>query len=633
VKPRKSFGNEGAERFQGRIGGVDRFPNRDDRRTRDRDDRENGERRTRNFDRHSQDKEGEDADGTRRNGLGRGRSDPWFKEGSDAAPPPSQRERIDRTKNWRERDPNDRPSERQSERQSDRPNNRGFDRRWDREQRVEREPEWLDEPAEENPKGHTEEDFKKFMEAMKAGRGGASKSEDKSANPIDRPNPDPAILAEQKKVVSAPPVESGPDKFFAAYGSATLDTSAPVADTKEVTVPKAAKPSRFTSFFSGHEDTRGKTEPPTPAAGPPPLNGMNQPPQPDAEREAFQVLLQKLQRQTLAGTNQPGSPPQLPLSFSENSIPPGAQHHKSDGGISLESFQPYGVDRRADPRLDPRLRPQSHPVQDILSPRPMAPPAQPPAPRPEQSLQDLLMQRHHVPPPNQGGGRMEPNSAAANDNSEFLMRLMQSARNAPEPPRTEQLLSRMPQPAKHANNVPTMSDRDAEYQRERSASQRQIRLPGPPGFLDEQFHNPDGDNRPQPTQILQRPPPPGLDHHMHPFAMAGGGQMPPQRPMIPPPGIINNPRNMPMPPSMFPPNFPPGAFPPLDGMGGPPAPGPGPGPGPRPVQPPPGFYGGPPPGFIPHHGMGNFQGPEGLAFGAPFDGRGMPPPGAAFRRQ
>lgn len=621
--PRKSFGNEGAERFHGRIGSGDRFSNRDDRRAKDRDDRDNGDRRSRNFDPHSQDKEGDDAEATRRNGMTRGRSDPWFKESSEGGAPTSQRERIDRTKNWRERDPN----ERQGDKHGDRTNNRGFDRRWDREQRVEREPEWLDEPADEKPQGHTEEDFKKFMEAMKATRGGgAQKPEAKAPATIEKPAPDSATAPEQK-VVSAPAVGSGPDKFFAAYGSTALDGAAPVVDAKEAPKPKGAKPSRFTSFFSATEDTRGRTEPPTPVAGPPPPNGMNEPQQQNAEKEAFQVLLQKLQRQTLAQSHQPGGGLQAPPNFAEHPAASAAQHQKGEV-VSPEPFQPYGMDRRE----DPRLRMAQHPIQDMLSPRSMPPPAQPPAaPRPEQNLQDLLAQRHHAP--SQGSGRMEQNSAAVNSNTEFLMRLMQSARNAPEPPRTEQLLVRMPQPTKQVN-LPAISDRDAEFQRDRSASQRQMRQhQGPPVFLDEQFHNPDGDNRPQPTQILQRPPPPGLDHHMHPFPMAGGGQqMPPQRPMIPPPpGLINNSRNMPM-PGMFPPNFPPGAFPPPDAMVPPLAPGPGP----RSMQPPPGFYGGPPPpGFMPPPGMGQFQGPpEGLAFGAPFDGRGMPPPGGGhpFRR-
>jgi hypothetical protein len=105
-------------------------------------------------------------------------------------------------------------------------------------------------------------------------------------------------------------------------------------------------------------------------------------------------------------------------------------------------------------------------------------------------------------------------------------------------------------------------------------------------------------------------------------------QLPPQHRLAqniaPPPGLANGPnRGMPMPQQMFPPGFPMGNFPPQDVMSGPPRN--------MPMQPPPGFYNAPPPGFMPP-GMTGFPGPEGMAFGAPFDGRGPPPPGA-FRRQ
>jgi hypothetical protein len=197
------------------------------------------------------------------------------------------------------------------------------------------------------------------------------------------------------------------------------------------------------------------------------------------------------------------------------------------------------------------------------------------------------------------------------------------------------MMVRMPQPTKQVN-PPNIADREAEYHRDRSAPQRQMRPLGSSGFFDDQFHSPDNDSRPQqPTQILQRPPPPGLEHHMSQFQMGAAPQMPPQRPMIPPPGIniMNNPRNGPV-PGMFPPNFPPGAYQPgpPEAMVGPP-----PGPGPRNMQAPPGFYGGPP-GFMPPHNMAGYQGaPDvGMPFGLPaYDGRNMPPPGAGgnFRRQ
>lgn len=670
VKPRKSFGTEGAERFHGRMGVSDRTAGRDDRRFRDRDERDNGDRRSRNADQTIREKDGEDADGSRWNGLGRTRTEPRLKENNEGAPL-TQRERIDRAKSWRDRNPEEKPADKHG----DRPNDRAYDRRWDRdrEHRVEREPEWLDEPAEEKSQGHTAEDFQKFMEAMKASRGGPQKNE---GNAAEKPTAELMVELEQK-VVSVPATESGPDKFFAAYGGgATLDIGSPAAEAKESSRPKTGKSSRFTSFFSAQDDTRGgRTEPPTPGAAAPPPNGTSPlVQQNDPDKEAFAVLLQKLQRQSFAPSSQPTQPQATP-SFSEQSstpamtpglaqrqtpgltpgLPPSMQQAKS-ALTSPEPFQQYGGERREDPRL--RGLPQSHAVQEILSPRPMPslsqPSAsrpeqqalqdllaqrQPPAPRPDQNLQDLLAQRQHGM--NQGGGRLEQNPAPVNNNNaEFLMRLMQSARAAPEPLRTEQLMVRMPQSAKHVNPS-NIQERELDYHRERTAPQpqRPMRPQGASAFFDDHFHSPENDNRPQqPTQILQRPPPPGLDHHIPQFQMGGAPQMPPQRPMIPPPpgiNIMNNPRNGPV-PGMFPPNFPPGAFPPPPDMVGPP------GPVPRNMQGPPGFYGAIPPpglpGYMPPLSMGGFQGPPdgGLPFGGPpFDGRNMPPHGAggAFRRQ
>jgi hypothetical protein len=156
----------------------------------------------------------------------------------------------------------------------------------------------------------------------------------------------------------------------------------------------------------------------------------------------------------------------------------------------------------------------------------------------------------------------------------------------------------------------------------------------PPGFPSmDDFRGLEHDGRPnQPTQILQRAPPPlGLEQ-MPPNWMSGGGQMPPpppqQRgPMMAPPGLAGGPggpnRNGPMPPHMFPPNFPSGGMPPPEVLAGMP---------PRNMPPPPpGFFNGPPHGFIPP-GLGGFNGPPGpdshVFAGSPFDGRGgMPPSG------
>ncbi|KAL2120697.1 hypothetical protein VTJ04DRAFT_4724 [Mycothermus thermophilus] len=693
VRPRKSFGAETGERFQGRMGGVgsgtgDRFSNRDDTRRgpRDREDRDLGERRNRTFDRRSQDVDGDEPETPRRNGLNRNKSEPWFREGPSDPPPMSARERIEKSKNWRERDPEDtKLNDRHTDRHGDR-NDRPFERRWDRDRdrdrdrndrdrynnRVENDPEWLDEPADDKGQAHTEEDFRKFMESMKAARGGGStapKADEKPATaaedskPASEVAPTTSAAPEQKSVTAPPAVTSGPDKFFATYGGIGLEAAAAITEAKDAAAkPKTSKSSRFMAFLAPQEDNKARTEPATPGPGGQTGDKPSQSQQTDAEREAFAALLQKLHM-----SSQPSAAPAQPVSTPGRypEPPPFHELQHQGAGASPEPFQQYG---NAGIRDDPRLRHPQTPsgsLYDGLSPRPMGPHMAPPPQltRPEQALQELLAQRHNIPSP---ASRVDQSAAAINKNREFLVGLMQSQR---EEPRTEQLLLRMPQPTKQVSlgNVP---DRDPT-----SIQQRQQMRPqgGPPGFFDDgQFHPQDVENRPppQPTQILQRPPPPpGLDHQMLPPFHMGGvnpgggpngpggpGQMPfPQRPMIPPPGLNNGPgpQNMPPPPQnmpgpqnlpgmgMFPPNFPMqhpphggppgGPYPPgpPPHAGGPPPPGP-PGP-PRSMQsmaPPPGFYGGPPPPGFMGPPMPGFQGPPGP--GGPDGGPPGPPGGPGF---
>ncbi|KAI0018381.1 hypothetical protein F4780DRAFT_781384 [Xylariomycetidae sp. FL0641] len=619
VKPRKSFGHEGAERFHGRMGErPERFGG--ERRPRDQDDRENTtDRPRRNFGEFAREKEGEDGERPRRNGLNRNRADqPWTsRDGNETAPAP--RERFDRTKSWRERAVDD-----HNEMQQDKPRERTYERRWDRDRdhRQERDPEWLDEPFEDQSQGHTQEDFRKFMDAMKGKT--TSKPEPTPAPGFDMPTtPLPKTESEKaptKSLKSTPAIELGQDKFFAAFTGVDPGSSAAEAgkESTPIVPPKPKSGSRFQNFFSSQEEARRQTaEPAQPAvAAPPPPREVNpllaalaSPAGPAAsqddaaEKVAFQALLQKLQKQTLQASTPPNG------GFAE---PPPSQEFGSKGSVvSPGSFSPYAHERRDDAIL--RGPPQNPEVHE--------PRMQPGVPftgmRPEQQmLHDLVGQRH----PSQNSGRADqPPSRNSNSNKEFLMTLMQSSRAAPEP------IMRMPQPSRPAQ-IPPTPDREPDYQRERQASQPQLSRPlGLPSFFDDMpMHSREQEPRPQhPTQILQRQAPPGLDQ-IHPPAwmQTGGQQMPPHaRPMIPPPGLAGNQRTGPM-PGGFHPNFPMGGFPPPDGMSGPP----------RNMAPPPGFFGGPPPpGFLPPPVAG-FQGPDALAFG--FDGRGMPPPGAGgpFRR-
>lgn len=679
VKPRKSFGHEGAERFHGRMG---ERPPRDDRKPRDRDDRDIvRDRPSRGFDSYSRDKDVDDGDTPRRAGMNRGRSDPsWFKE-SDG---PSMRERIDRTKSWRDRD--ERPMD------NDRGGGeRGYERRWidrdrdhNRDHRVERDPEWMDEPEEDRSAGKTEADFKKFMERMKAGDGAPTAKEEKPEaleKAGEAKNEKEKAKAEPARV----PIDRGPDKFFEAFATSTVESGDGAGEGKaEVSKTKVAgKSSRFTSFFNSQaqEDARRQTEPPTPAGGLPPLNGDNgASSSQDAEKEAFKVLLQKLQRQTL----QPGSSG-LPL-MTTNSIPkeppnPLEMHTTKRAVASPDSFQQFGADRRD----DPRLRGPPQPLQDLLQQRSPLPPlnqpssARPEQLRPEQMLQELVGQRHMA---HSQGGQMDQTQTR---NAEFLMTLMQSGRSQmPEPQRSEpqNLMMRMPQPQKQGPMPPIM-ERELEFQRERAAQQQQQQqhqqqqqqqqqqqgpqarqLRGQP-FLGDGFGGPTHvDHRPpqqqQPTQILQRPQPPplGMDHLQgawmpggpppgsqgpmsagpgHPGSAHPGSAGQSQRgPMIPPPGLLAGtptragppgpPPGPPMGPGIYPGPPPPHSFgPPPPGAPGPAGFPPGMGP-PLPGAMPPGVEGlvGPGAGGPPHRGPppGFFGGPPPLP-----PGFMQPPPG------
>lgn len=574
----------------------------------------------------------------RRNGLNRGRTEPWFKETTtkviDASERNANRERIEKAKSWRTHDNDEGPRQPRNERGNDR-----FDRRWgdkDRDQRAnEREPEWLDEPAEEKNIGHTEADLKKFMESMKAGRGGPKVSE-KAPEAPEGPPALPSFFSPD------PPAVKAQDKFFAMFSEAQTGLASPVSGEKpDAAKVPVVKSSRFANLFTAQKvEPRGSTEPSTPAAVlPPPSGGSIGGQQSDADREAFQALLSKLQLPRPNEQQSTPTPPNLVAYAQPTSQKPlqQPQHVLQDSIQQLEhslaqkvhldspeSVGPFGMDRQ-EPRLGsaPPARPE------ILAPRPVPPPSQPPSARPDQMLQDLVNQRHNAQ--SQGSGRPEPDPSSAN--AVFLMKLMQSGRQMPDARPIEQMM-RHPQPQRSAP-IPQFQDREPDFgARERGQAQRQMRPPQS-GFIEDQFRRSDGDGRPiQPIQILQRPPmgPPGLDQGMQQMPwMQPGQQAPPNRqPMIPqpPPGLVANPnRNGPM-PGMFNPNLPPNVFPP-DNIPGPP----------RNMQPPPGFFGGGPPpvpGFMPGPpGMGGFPGPEGMIFpGGLYDGRGgMPPPGAApFRR-
>ena len=642
VKPRKSFGTEGAERFNGRMG-VDRH--RDDRRFKDREDRDTKERSQRGFDTFSRDKDGDHDQerDTRRNGTGRGRNESWFRADGDGHAATRDRNSngdklVNRSRGWRDKERDDGVVER-----ADR-HDRG-DRKWDRErdQRQEREPEWMDEPADERSQAHTQEEFQKWKEQMqgKDKPGGAKAPSDERGDAggffaVEKPKVDPVLT-----------IDTGPDKFFGMWATPKDDSAADsgISAKEGLTKPSAVgKASRFTSFFTPQEEpTRTQFEPPPPAPSVSDgLGAMFQNAAPDSrEKAAFAELLQKLKGNSLSehGPSPPTNPQQQPK-------PPTDMQQGNPIVLAEPSYQ-HHPGRQEENR--PTTRNSQPGLQNLLNQRQGA--GSQPSIRPEQMLHELVGQRQTAI--SQSSAR--PEQPQSRSNTEFLMNLMQSAKAAPEPPRSEQMIMRMPPSQKPGDRQmqhmmeaemqreaaaqrEAVAQREAAAQRERSASQRQTRPPPPPGFFEDPaaFQRgppPQHERQPQPTQILQRPPPPGLEQVPPSWPQPGLPGPPPQqlRPHIaPPPGLgTGGPeiRNRGMPPPMQPQMFPPGFMPPgMSGFQGADPMGP-----PR-MQAPLGFYA-PPPGFLPSGVNGAYQGPEGMTFGGPFDGRGPPAPQGAFRRQ
>lgn len=636
VQPRKSFGQEGAERFTGRMGGDHRH--RDDRGLKERDENESvKDNRRRTFD-----NEGEEGDAPRRNGLTRGKTEPWFKENAAKAVDPAERamnrERIEKAKSWRTHDTEDKPGHSRGDR-----NNERHDRRWDRERetRQEREPEWMDEPAEEKNAAHTEEEFRKFMERARGGPKPAEKAADAFEGPPGLPS---FFTADTAAVKSAPAAEQRPDKFFAKFSETAVTT---LGDEKpEVGNAPAAKSSKFAKLFGSSQpvETRGYTEPSTPAAGLPPAtngSGPGDAPASDADKQAFAALLSKLhlppkQQSTPTPPNvnaytqppppqpppsQPQNAPQDPLRNLEQAF---AQRN------SLGSPDPPGLSYGLGRPEEPRLRSVPPPRPEIMAPRPMQPSTQPPTVRHDQMLHELVAARHNAQ--SQGSGRAD---MPTDQHSAYLMQLMQR-RIPDQPARPIESIMRQPQPQRQVPMHHFEPEPNAFVREHGPAQQRQMR---PPAGFEDQFRRSEGDGRmmqlqPQPPHILQRQQiPPGLDQGIPPQQLWSGQQPPPvqrQGPMIQPPMQQGGraPPGLPFGGPVMGNNMPPNMLPSGDNIPGLPR-----------GMPPPGFFpGGPPPpgpGFMPPPGMGGpFPGPDGFFPPGPFDGRGgMPPPGGApFRR-
>ncbi|CAI7594290.1 unnamed protein product [Penicillium viridicatum] len=484
----------------------------------------------------------------------------------------------------------------------------GTEREWNRGAKFEQEPEWLDANDRDEPRrAHTQEDFERWKERMKAGSGSSAQPpahvEEKREAHVEEQKPetrrtDGEIFSNSGAQFMS---DESMERFFGLLGDSKAQPQTPEVSTPIAADPvakkepspfpgKPGKSSRFAGLFSPMPESPAREPEPMPYFSAPPQpqpQHYQQPPQPapesmpfpshSADQEGFQRILQMLGGQR-----------------SENSTPHEMGLPQQQRNISMM----HAEQQHAALSLSSPSREHPH-RSDYMSAGPENPMAQV-GPKDPQALERAhllrLMQQVRVGPPSAGHlPQQSPNPGIA-----------------PPPGLMPEGMPRPP-PGLSAQKTPTFLDDPAIANMQRPDSEHLRRRPAnapPMGFFDD-MPFPQGNQGPmtpggpitpggsrppqgpnQPPMPLQRPP--GLDHLPPP---GWTGQPVPQQgnvpsPMGPPPGISNPGRGMN-------PNFPPGMLPmpgnapPMNERQGFPR---GLPPG---MMPPPGYMNGPPPGFPP----------------------------------
>ncbi|KAL4907566.1 hypothetical protein BDW74DRAFT_149446 [Aspergillus multicolor] len=573
-RPRRTLGQDEQDKKPKRNGEFDRWEARDPRDP--------------NAERSAKDKDGRFI--TRREvPPGRARHEgSWFRDDNGQETPDAEEEKASlRSRDWRR-------------------DRHGADREWTRGAKLEQEPEWLDASDRDEPrKVHTQEDFERWKEKMKAGSS-QPQPEERKESP-NEPIPESVQRSEPRptdgEIFSPGGValhDTTMERFFGLLGDAkpAQDVSSPLptesAVKKESFAGKPGKSSRFAGLFSPPLGSPAKEpESPMSSRSPAPLN-----PSQDADQEGFQRILMMLG----GGKSRNATPHNDPTqNIAQSNRPPLVHAEQTRSPTSPSRGQGQRPEQM--PMQDTPVRAANVPLKENMF-------GQEPQVRDSQHLL-RLMQQVRVSPgvgPNQGP-QNQPQSAGPSPG------LMNMPDGIPHPPGIGPSMKGpgfLDDPA-----IATMQRPDVDQLRRRPAN-------GPPmGYFDEiPFPQgaqvpitPGGSRAPQgqapPPMGIHRPP--GLEH-MPPPGWAGH-HMPPQQagPSAPlaPPGIptpnrgVNPnyiPNVMPMHGNM-PLNerqpFPRGHIPP--GM-----------------MPPPGYMNGPPPGGfppMPHNGdnlMGPFDGNPGL---------------------
>ncbi|RAK99389.1 uncharacterized protein BO80DRAFT_426643 [Aspergillus ibericus CBS 121593] len=590
-RPRRTFGQEEQERKPRRNGEFDRWEA-----TRDQRDPNN--------DRGARDKDARFFP-RKDNTPGRARHEgSWFRDDNAHDAPEADEEKTPvRNREWRR-------------------DRHGADRDWTRGAKFEQEPEWLDSTdKDESRRVHTQEDFERWKERMKAGSSQAQTEEkevpvEPAAAPAPKPEPRPTdgeIFSSNGTPFTS---DSAMERFFGLLGDSKpppppqvpqvpQEISPPPAmeasNKKEPLPGKLGKSSRFAGLFSPPPGSPAKDpeyQPETKSS--PSTHAVNT----DADQEGFQRILQMLG----GGRSRNATPHNDPMPT--NRPPSQVQAEQIRSAVSS-------------PARDQIKRQEYLAMQETVA-RTAGPPFKENPYIQETQARDRehllrLMQQVRVSPVANPGIQSQPQSAGPVGPAPGLMSMPEVLSPPPGIPSAQKGPNFLDDPA-----IANMQRPDADHLRRRPAN-------GPPMGYFEDMPFPQGNHLPitpggtrgpqgqaHPAMGMQRPP--GFEHLPPPGWP--GPQLPPQQaagpaPLAPPPGIPTptrgvNPSYM---SNMMPMHA---AAPPLSERE------PFPRPPPPGMMPPPGYMNGPPPsGFPPmppngdalmglaHRGQGPFDGNPG----------------------
>ncbi|GKZ60421.1 hypothetical protein AnigIFM60653_010268 [Aspergillus niger] len=585
-RPRRTFGPEEQDRKPRRNGEFDRWENRDQREP--------------NNDRGVRDKDARffpRKDGT----PGRARHEgSWFRDENTHDAPEAEEEKTPiRNREWRR-------------------DRHGADRDWTRGAKFEQDPEWMDSTDRDEPRRvHTQEDFERWKERMKAGSSQVQAEEKEvplETTPAPAPAPKPEPRPTDGEIFSSNGApftsDSAMERFFGLLGDSKPPQAPPLP--QEISAPppmmeptmkkeplpgKLGKSSRFAGLFSpppGSPAKEPESHPETRSS--PSMNTVNT----DADQEGFQRILQMLG----GGKSRNATPHNDPVAY--NRPPSQVQAEQIRSAVSS-------------PARDQIKRQEYLAMQETVArgagPNPYV---QETHARDREHLLRLMQQVRVSPVANQGA-QSQPQSAGPVGPAPGLLSMPEVLSPPPGIPTPQKGPNFLDDPA-----IANMQRPDADHLRRRPAN-------GPPmGYFEDMPFpqggqlpmTPGGTRAPQaqghPPMGMQRPP--GFEHLPPPGWP--GPQMPPQQaagpaPLAPPPGIPTptrgvNPSYM---ANMMPMH---GNAPPLNERE------PFPRPPPPGMMPPPGYMNGPPPaGFppmppngealmgLPHRGQGPFEGNPG----------------------